>query len=89
MTTNNFTAAAEAASWEYDRHRDYTGAWNRMKFMRGAVWGRNHALAQEPTDAEVEAVKDIMRLVGSDDLDALARRTLSAARAARRNEEKR
>lgn len=44
---------------------------------------------EEPSDAEVEAVKDIMRSVGSDDLDVLARQALSAARAARRDEEKR
>ena len=42
MTTDAFTEAAEVASWEDDRHPDDTGAWSRMKFMRGARWARAH-----------------------------------------------
>ena len=51
MTTDDFTEAAEVASWEDDRHPDDMGAWSRMKFMRGAEWARTHLAAQEPADA--------------------------------------
>ena len=48
MTTDNFIEAAEAASWEDDRHPDDVGAWSRMKFMRGAEWARDYLAAQGP-----------------------------------------
>ena len=54
MTNDNFTEAAEVASWEDDRHPDDMGAWSRMKFMRGAEWARTHLAAQDPTDAARE-----------------------------------
>ena len=46
MTTDAFTEAAEVASWEDDRHPDDTGAWSRMKFMRGARWARAHLISE-------------------------------------------
>ena len=65
MTTDAFTEAAEVASWEDDRHPDDTGAWSRMKFMRGARWARAHLAAQEPTDAEVLAALNAQGVVVS------------------------
>lgn len=103
MTTDPFTEAAEAASWEDDRHPDDTGAWNRMKFMRGAEWARPHLAAQEPTDAEVEAaaiecVKFLFLTAPErpwedpevvEQWEPMARIALRSARAARRDEEER
>ena len=68
-------------------------------FEQGAEWARAHLAAQEPTDAEVlaarEAVREVWRKQNRLDLghvglmEAYARAALSAARAARRDEEKR
>lgn len=82
-TTDNFTSAAmtHLAEVDHDKSRDWFDG-----FVACVSWARDHLAAQEPTDAEVEAVKDIMRSVGSDDLDVLARQALSAARAVRRDE---
>lgn len=100
MNTDNFNEAAEAASWEDDRHPDDTGAWSRMKFMRGVEWARTHLAAQEPTDAEVRSAAFALAVEGEDieEWDSLstygqamylrdARAALSAARTARRDEE--
>lgn len=92
MTNDNFTEAAEVASWEDDRHPDDMGAWSRMKFMRGAEWARTHLAAQEPTDAEVRAVMKVARTHYSTPVGvgpSFARAVLDAARAARRDEETR
>ena len=100
-TTDAFTEAAEVASWEDDRHPDDTGAWGRMKFMRGARWARAHLAAQEPTDAEVlaalnadYAIRFGPRNFPADSLEPygdeavrIMRAALTAARAARRDEE--
>ena len=75
----------------------------RIGFEVGAKWARTHLSAQEPTDAEVLAALNAQSrgLVGAhatqrDSLDrfesrsvAAMRAALSAARAARRDEEKR
>ncbi|WP_420112565.1 hypothetical protein [Pseudactinotalea sp.] len=75
----------------------------RIGFTMGAEWARTHLAAQEPTDAEVLAALNAQSrgLVGAhatqrDSLDRFESRSvtamraaLSAARAARRNEEKR
>ena len=78
MATDPFTDAArtEAESWigmDLDDHDN---------FVSGAVWARDHLAAQEPTDAEVEAGANAI-------IALLTGVALSAARAARRDEEKR
>lgn len=45
--------------------------------------------AQEPSDAEVEAVADVLEALDGMDFQEVARAALSSARAARRDEEKR
>ena len=68
-----------------------------MKFMRGAGWARTYLAAQEPTDAEVLAALNAHDpTVSTPNLSHYApshveamRAALSAARAARQNEEKR
>ena len=93
MTTDNFTEAARAEAerrWPRVARRNKTAdEWLDEGMASGFVLGAQWSAAQEPSDAEVEDVKDIMRLVGSDDLDVLARRVLIATRAARQDEEKR
>ena len=83
MTTDNFTDAMFAASRENNPHRDPQFG----EFRAGAEWARTHLAAQEPTDAEVEAVADV--LAESEDTGSIetARAALSAARNARRDEE--
>ena len=72
----------------------------RIGFDLGAQWARTDLAAQEPTDAEVEAAARAIHIntirefddLGGLDQHALrtrARKALSAARAARRDEEKR
>ena len=99
MTTDPFTTAAraEAESWigmDLDDHDN---------FVSGAVWARDHLDAQEPTDAEIEAAAEATCsgeggcdpcFNWDDSVDGgctyctrHARAALSAARAARRDEE--
>ena len=59
----------------------------RRDFLAGAKWARAHLAAQEPTDAEVEAAKAVLDSVEYADEPQSIRAALSAARAARRDEE--
>ena len=114
MTTDDFTKAARAEAGQYEldkaanieaweRHPHDQGS--RIGFKQGAEWGYDQALAQEPTDAEVEAAAEAI-CSGEGGCDPCfnwddsvaggctyctrhARAALSAARAARRDEEKR
>ena len=100
MTTDPFTDAARAEAWR--RHPDpvdvETGEpvddWGfeeqgRRDFQAGAEWARTRLAAQEPTAAEVRAAAVVI-WESYDLLDRAAiRDALSAARAARRDEEKR
>ena len=61
----------------------------RRDFRDGAKCARTHLAAQEPTDAEVEAAKAVLDSVEYADEPQSIRAALSAARAARRDEEKR
>ena len=109
MTTDPFTEAARAeaeAVMSEARERVGITVQEQTRYVEGHVagaeWGREQALAQEPTDAEVEAAAegmwdrygnrgmwkhapDRLRLAFRAD----ARAALSAARAARRDEETR
>ena len=95
MTTADFTEAARA-----EAERRYTRIVRRNKtadewlddgraagFASGAEWARTHLAAQEPTDAEVEAAKAVLDSVEYADEPQSIRAALSAARAARRDEE--
>lgn len=70
---------------------------SRRDFQVGAEWGRDYYAAQEPTDAEVEAAAKALHAVAVSyggggnwiDWEHEACAALSAARAARRDEEKR
>ena len=108
MNTDDFTKAARA---EAERKYSPEARLPAMKptdrmdelprrcaidgFVAGAVWGREQALAQEPTDAEVLAALNAEQpWAAEDDLDGWPegavlrmRAALSAARAARRDEE--
>ena len=64
---------------------DDIAAWFPAGFESGAQWQRE----QEPTDAEVEAAKAVLDSVEYADEPQSIRAALSAARAARRDEEKR
>ena len=91
-------ARAEAETrWPQRRASHYA---QQLAFVAGAEWARTHLAAQEPTDAEVEAAARAIHIntirefddLGGLDQHALrtrARKALSAARAARRDEEKR
>ena len=99
MTTDNFTTAARAeAEDQIDMNTD-----DHDTFVAGAVWARDHLAAQGPTDTEVLAAlnADYALRFGPSNLPAdslepygdkhvqIMRAALSAARAARRDEEKR
>lgn len=72
MNTDNFTEAARAeAERRYiENDPDYpdrgTAIARAAAFAVGAEWGRNHALAQEPSDAEVEAAAKAIYLFEAD-----------------------
>lgn len=99
-TTDPFTEAAHAEAFQQWSMRD-----QRSAFVTGARWALRYLAAQEPTDAEVEAacagfyeqpsgLTSWTRLVKAEPRLAEVyregiRRALSAARAARRDEEKR
>ena len=99
MTTDDFTEAARAESMAASGMEQ----WDRECFMAGAEWARAHLAAQEPTDADVLAAlnADYAIRFGSRNLPAdslepygdeavrIMRAALSAARAVRRDEEKR
>lgn len=95
MTTDNFTEAARAeAEGRYNRtvRRNKTAdEWldegRASGFASGAEWARTHLASQEPTDAEVEAAKAVLDSVEYADEPQSIRAALSAARAARRDEE--
>lgn len=86
MTTDDFTTAART---EADRRMRADGLVTQASMVRahgftvGAEWARDHLAAQEPTDAEVEAVAGV--LAESEDTGSVetARAALSAARKAR------
>ena len=96
-------AEAERRHVPRDRPTAITEQCAVQGFQDGAEWARTHLAAQEPTDAEVLAALNAQSrgLVGAhatqrDSLDrfesqsvAAMRAALSAARAARRDEEKR
>ena len=88
MTTDPFTEAAlaEADSRAYGNS---AGVFCNA-FRAGAEWARTHLAAQEPTDAEVGAVQKCLyerTLTWVQTVEVRA--ALSAARAARRDEETR
>ena len=104
MTTGNFKRTANIEAWSRYPESDGEGQGLRIGFKEGAEWARAHLTAQEPTDAEVRAVKialiqDEYRVVPGNELvmirqmgregeyEGRARAALSAARAARRDEE--
>lgn len=100
MTTDPFTDAAYAESRQQWLMRD-----QRSAFESGARWAQRYLAAQEPTDAEVEAAADAICsgengcdpcFNWDDSVDGgctyctrHARAALTAARAARRDEEER
>ena len=100
----DFTKAANIEAWSRYPKSDGGGQGVRLGFKAGAEWAHDHLAAQEPTDAEVEAAAKAMFDVVSGGLDwngghndettrerfrNMARAALSAARAARRDEENR
>ena len=103
MTTDDFTEAARKAAESDLAHlrgnEEYADGY-RDGHRQGSAWARTRLAAQEPTDAEVEAAatagldavsptwRASMSRPSEDDL-AFTRAALSAARAARRDEEKR
>lgn len=113
MTTDDFTATALAEAerrWPRDlldvpgSARNVSGSARmnrRIGFDLGARWARTDLAAQEPTDAEIDAVAASILWETSgrhwEDISdgerreyrEYARAALSAARAARRDEEKR
>lgn len=108
MTTDPFTDAAHAeAKRLYPNDGiDILESRGLDGFAIGVIWARAHLAAQEPTEAEVRAVKialiqyeyrvvpgnelTMIRHLGrEDEYDKRARAALSAARDARRDEEKR
>lgn len=103
MSTDNFIEAARAEAPEPCEHHwvshgqdsaiipwvircDLCGVLHIAEMERLA---RDHFAAQEPTDAEVEAAKAVLDSVEYADEPQSIRAALSAARAARRDEEKR
>ena len=93
MTTDPFTEAARAEAERRHVPRDRPTAITEQcavqGFQDGAEWARTHLAAQEPTDAEVEAAKAVLDSVEYADEPQSIRAALSAARATRRDEEKR
>ena len=101
MTTDDFTTAAHAeASRRFPSGAPASSRFNaeqkagRAGFIGGAVWSRTHLAAQEPTNAEVEAVARYFykTQTSSDLIDTslyrqnwlrIARNALAAAREAR------
>lgn len=104
MTTDPFIEAARAEAERYfaDPGADPLTLSVIDHAMHMAEWARAHLAAQEPTDAEVESAARHIALCDQIDFDDLVRRghglagqyrrqacaALSAARAARRDEEK-
>lgn len=97
MTTDPFTEAARAEAEAFVR-KAMADAWTdgeefehlpRVLAERLPEWARAHLAAQEPSDAEVEAAKAVLDSVEYADEPQSIRAALSAARAARRDEEKR
>ena len=92
MTADPFIEAARA---EAERRTPLGGhtapalTQERAGLVAMAEWARTHLAAQEPTDAEVEAAKAVLDSVEYADEPQSIRAALSAARAARRDEEKR
>ena len=102
MTTDNFTKAARAEAAErFPFSEGYeVGVYQRRGFVAGAAWARDHLAQQEPTDAEVLAALNAQGVVvspkmhpapsldywGDKPAEAM-RAALTAARAARRDEE--
>ena len=96
MTADNFTEAARAEAEER-----YGFLSDMSCFEEGAEWARTRLAAQEPTDAEVLAALNAQGIVvsprmhpapsldywGDKPVEAM-RAALSAARAARRDEER-
>ena len=86
--TSSITEAARTEAAYRDMDPGKTGENNRAWFVAGAEWGHDQALAQEPTEAEVEAVQKCLyerTLTWMPMVEVRA--ALSAARAARRDEE--
>ena len=102
MTTDAFTEAARAEAAErFPFSEGYeVGVYQRRGFVAGAAWARDRLAAQEPTDAEVLAALNAQGVVvspkmhpapsldywGDKPAEAM-RAALTAARAARRDEE--
>lgn len=102
MTTDNFTEAARAEAAERFRFSEgyESGVYQRRGFVAGAAWARDRLAQQEPTDAEVLAALNAQGVVvsprmhpapsldywGDKPAEAM-RAALTAARAARRDEE--
>ena len=92
-TTDNFTEAARAEADRRMREADFVTSGDMARahgFTLGAERARDHLAAQEPTDAEVGAVQKRLHertLTWVPTVEVRA--ALSAARAARRDEETR
>ena len=102
MTTDAFTEAARAEAAErFPFSEGYeSGVYQRRGFVAGAAWARDRLAQQEPTDAEVLAALNAQGVVvspkmhpapsldywGDKPAEAM-RAALTAARAARRDEE--
>ena len=102
MTTDAFTEAARAEAAErFPFSEGYeVGVYQRRGFVAGAAWARGRLAQQEPTDAEVLAALNAQGVVvspkmhpapsldywGDKPAEAM-RAALTAARAARRDEE--
>lgn len=84
MTTDPFTKAAEAEAMR--AYRD-TGMPRYVLAVHMAEWARTHLAAQEPTDAECIAFWHAFEDAADETNIENIRAALSAARAARRDEE--
>lgn len=84
MTTDPFTKAAEAEAMR--AYRD-TGMPRYVLAVHMAEWARAHRAAQEPTDAECIAFWYAFEDAADETNIENIRAALSAARAARRDEE--
>ena len=94
MTTDDFTEAARAEAEDYARTPRMNVGTVRDRIavahMAGAEWARTHLAAQEPITAEVQAFQDCLYERTLTCVPGVeVRAALSAARAARRDEEKR
>ena len=91
--TDRFTTAARAEAERrhipLDRPTAITEQCAVQGFQDGAEWARDHLAAQDPTDAEVEAAKAVLDSFEYADEPQSIRDALSAARAARRDEDQR